>query len=213
MCNRIAALVVSAFVCAALLTGCASIPDPYNIIAKQKQEIKHLNVRLQEREKEFETVRNSLMRDLKSQIKSGKVKIESLERGLVLTVLDDILFDSGKVKIKPIGKKTLIKVANILNADCPDKDVSIEGHTDNQPIKHSGWKSNWELSTARANSVLHFFIDECGVRPERLRVVGFGEYMPAASNDTKKGRQQNRRVEIVILPENISKVETGGDNL
>ena len=170
-------------------------------------------MRLQEREKEFETVRNSLMRDLKSQIKSGKVKIESLERGLVLTVLDDILFDSGKVKIKPIGKKTLIKVANILNADCPDKDVSIEGHTDNQPIKHSGWKSNWELSTARANSVLHFFIDECGVRPERLRVVGFGEYMPAASNDTKKGRQQNRRVEIVILPENISKVETGGDNL
>ena len=213
MCNRIAGLVVSALVCVALLTGCASIHDPYNIIAKQKQEIKHLNVRLEEREKEFETVRNSLMRDLKSQIKSGKVKIESLERGLVLTVLDDILFDSGKVKIKPKGKKTLMKVADILKADCPDKNVSVEGHTDNQPIKYSEWKSNWELSTARANSVLHFFIDECGVRPERLRVVGFGEYMPAASNDTKKDRQQNRRVEIVILPENISKVETGGGNL
>jgi len=206
MCNRIVGVVVSVVVCVVVLTGCASIPDPHNIIIDQKKEIRELKTRLEEREKEFGVVRNKLMKDLKGQIKKGNIKIEQLERGLVLTVLEDILFDSGKIEIKSKGKKTLTKVAAILKENCPDKDVSIEGHTDNQPIKYSRWKSNWELSTARASSVLHFFIDKCGIKPNRLRVVGFGEYTPAASNDAKKGRQQNRRVEIVILPEKISKV-------
>lgn len=192
-----------------LLTGCATIPDPYTIIQQQKQEIARLKAMFEEREKEFETAKNNLMRQLRDQIEQGRVKVEQLERGLVLTMLEEVLFDSGKAAIKPEGKETLIKVAGVLNEDCPDKRVAIEGHTDNVPIKYSGWKSNWELSTARAESVLHFFIDECGVAAQRFRVTGFGEYMPGASNETEEGRQQNRRVEIVILPEKISKVEAG----
>ena len=191
-----------------LLTGCATIPDPYNIITSQKREIRLLKERLAEREKEFGTAYDKLTRELKYQIEAGNVKIENLKRGLVLTMLEEILFGSGKADIKPEGKKALTKVADVLKENCLDKNVSIEGHTDNEPIKHSGWKSNWELSTARANSVLHFFIDECGIKPERLNVAGFGEYKPVASNEIKEGRQQNRRVEIVILPEDISKVET-----
>ena len=162
---------------------------------------------MEKREGEFKVTQNNLERELKKQIKSGRIKIEKLKKGLVLTMLDDILFDSGKAEIKPEGKKALAKIANVLKEDCPNKDVSIEGHTDNQPIKYSGWKTNWELSTARANSILHFFVDECKLKPERLRVVGFGEHKPVASNKTEEGRQQNRRVEIVILPEKISKVK------
>jgi chemotaxis protein MotB len=192
-----------------LLTGCATIPDPYTIIQQQKQEIARLQAMLEEREKEFETARNSLMRELRDQIEQGRVKVEQLERGLVLTILEEVLFDSGKAAIKLEGKETLNKVAGVLNEDCPDRWVAIEGHTDNVPIKYSGWRSNWELSTARAESVLHFFIDECGIAPQRFRVTGFGEYMPRASNENEEGRQQNRRVEIVILPEKISKVEAG----
>lgn len=206
MSNRFFCLkVFAAVIFAALLAGCATTPDP--IIEKQRIEIEQLKERLREREEEFKTAQDRLMRDLKSQLDAGNVKIQNLERGLVLSILEDILFDSGKAIIKPEGRETLVKVADVLKEDCLDKDVSIEGHTDNVPIKYSGWTSNWELSTARASSVLHLFIDECGIKPDRLRVVGFGEYTPAASNDTEEGRQQNRRVEIVILPERISKVK------
>ena len=87
----------------------------------------------------------------------------------------------------------------MLNTTVSDLNVGIEGHTDNRPIKKSGWKSNWELSTARALSVLHY-LSEKSVAEPRLAAIGYGEYKPVASNDTKEGRQKNRRVEIVILP-------------
>ncbi|MCK5081464.1 MAG: OmpA family protein, partial [Candidatus Omnitrophica bacterium] len=84
-----------------------------------------------------------------------------------------------------------------------DLNVGIEGHTDNVPITHSGWKSNWELSTARALSVLHHLEDNEGISPKRLSATGYGEFRPVASNATKAGKQDNRRVEIVILPKTM----------
>ena len=90
-----------------------------------------------------------------------------------------------------------------------DFNIGIEGYTDDVPIKYSGWKSNWELSTARSLSVLHFLVNEKGISPERLSAIGFGEYRPVASNDTKEGRKLNRRVEIVIQPK-ISKIKEPG---
>ncbi len=87
-----------------------------------------------------------------------------------------------------------------------DNQVAVEGHTDNQPIKHSGWRSNWELSTARALAVLHYFVDTRGLPPTRFQVIGVGEQRPVASNETAQGRQQNRRVEIIIVPKALTKV-------
>jgi len=84
--------------------------------------------------------------------------------------------------------------------------VGIEGHTDNVPITYSGWKSNWELSTARATSVLHYLIDDGRLRPESLSAIGYGEYRPVTSNETEEGRQLNRRVEVVILPKTTEKL-------
>ncbi len=142
---------------------------------------------------------------LSQEIQDKQVKLERMGKGLVITFVADVLFDSGKAAIKPEASASLDKVARVLQENVPDLNVGIEGHTDNIPIKVSGWKSNWELSSARALSVLHYLIDEKGISPERLSAIGYGEYRPVASNDSKKGRQQNRRVEIVILPK-VSKV-------
>lgn len=155
---------------------------------------------------ELGRARELLERRFAEEIRDKQVKLEMMKKGLVITVVGDLLFDSGKAKIRREGYAVLDKVAQVLAEDVPDLEVGIEGHTDNQPITHSGWKSNWELSVARALSVVHYLIDEKTIPPERLSAIGYGEYNPVAYNDTREGRQLNRRVEIVILPE-LAKVE------
>jgi chemotaxis protein MotB len=149
---------------------------------------------------ELDQTKKLLEDRLKQEIADKQVKIQMLEKGLVITFVSEVLFDSGKAKIKPEAYGSLDKVARVLKENVPDLDIGIEGHTDNVPIKVSGWKSNWELSSARAMSVLHYLVDKKGVSPERVAAIGYGEYRPVASNDAKEGRKQNRRVEIVILP-------------
>lgn len=127
------------------------------------------------------------------------VSLSMQDRGLVITFLDEILFDSGKAKIRSEADPALDKVSSVIIAKAADLNIGVEGHTDNVPIKYSNWKSNWELSTARATSVLHYLLDK-GVLPEKLAAIGYGEFRPVASNDTPEGQRKNRRVEIVILP-------------
>ncbi|MFA5062726.1 MAG: OmpA family protein [Candidatus Omnitrophota bacterium] len=145
---------------------------------------------------------------LGKEISDNEVKLQMMEKGLVITVVGDVLFDSGKAKIKHSAYPLLDKVAVVLKDNMANFNVGIEGYTDNVPIKHSNWKSNWELSTARALSVLHFLANDKGISPERLSAIGFGEYRPVSGNDTKEGRKLNRRVEIVIQPK-VSKVKEG----
>lgn len=155
-----------------------------------------------EREKsDLERAKNELEKRLSNEIDDKEVKVEMLERGLVITFVAEVLFDSGKADLRKDSNEKLNKVARVLNTTVKDLNVGIEGHTDNVPIKHSGWKSNWELSTARALSVLHMLVNDMEVDPTRLSATGFGEYKPVAPNTTKEDRQKNRRVEIVILPE------------
>jgi chemotaxis protein MotB len=153
----------------------------------------------------------SLLEDrLSQEIKDKQVKLEMLEKGLVITVVGDLLFDSGKAKIRPQAYPLLDKVARVLKEEASEFNIGIEGHTDNQPIKVSGWRSNWELSSARALSVLHYLVNEKGISPERLSAIGYGEYQPVTFNDTKDGRQLNRRVEIIILPQ-LKKVKEASE--
>jgi chemotaxis protein MotB len=149
---------------------------------------------------ELEQAKKVLEERLSQEIKDKQVSLKMMEKGLVITFVADILFDSGKAKLRSEMYPSLDKVARVLEENVPDLSFGIEGHTDNQPIKYSGWKSNWELSTARALSVLHYLVDQKGISPERVSVIGYGENHPVASNDTKEGRHMNRRVEIVILP-------------
>lgn len=143
---------------------------------------------------------------LGQEITDKQVKLQMMEKGLVITVVGDLVFDSGKAKIRQEAYPLLDKVATVLKDNMAGFTIGIEGYTDNVPIRHSGWKSNWELSTARSLSVLHFLVNEKGISPERLSAIGFGEYRPVASNDTREGRKLNRRVEIVIQPK-VTKVK------
>lgn len=166
-------------------------------ISTLKNELSNL-----EREKtDLERAKSELEKRLSNEIDDKEVKVEMLERGLVITFVAEVLFDSGKADLRKGSDEKLDKVARVLNTTVKDLNVGIEGHTDNVPIKHSGWKSNWELSSARALSVLHMMINDFKVDPTRLSATGFGEYKPVAPNTTKEDRQRNRRVEIVILPE------------
>ena len=178
-------------------------------LQKEKaKEIEHVVKQKNKELSELEKAKLKLEEALKKEIGDYKAKLEMTERGLVITFLSEVFFDSGKDMIREDGKESIRKVAKVLNRDVPDSSVAIEGHTDNQPIKHSSWKTNWELSSARALSVLHYLVDECEVVPTRLSANGYGEFRPVAANDTKENMQKNRRVEIVILPSRVSKITT-----
>ena len=148
---------------------------------------------------ELQRAKEELESRLKNEINDKQVKVEMQNKGLVITFVSEVLFDSGKAKLRNDSLPKLEKVASVLNTTVVDLNIGIEGHTDNQPIVKSGWKSNWELSTARALSVLHY-LSEKGVSEPRLAATGYGEYKPVDSNDNRNGRQKNRRVEIVVLP-------------
>lgn len=151
----------------------------------------------------LERAKRELENQLKGEIDDREVSIEMLEKGLVITFVSEVLFDSGKAKLRNDSLSKLSKVAGVLKTTVRNLNVGIEGHTDNVPIKYSGWKSNWELSSARAMSVLHDLVEKERINPQRLSATGYGEFRPIVSNDTKQGQQKNRRVEIVILPNTI----------
>jgi len=196
-----------------MLSGCAFIQKAQRA---DELEIENTNLRnriaqLQKKKdreiSELEQAQRELEESLKKEIGNYKAKLEMTERGLVITFVSEIFFDSGKDNVKQTGKATLGKVAEVLNRDVPNSNVAVEGHTDNDPIKYSGWRSNWELSSARALAVLHYLIGEGKVKPRRLSANGYGEFHPVASNNTAQNKQKNRRVEIVILPSKLSKVK------
>jgi len=175
----------------------------------QKEKVKEIEHVVKQKDKELselEKAKLDLEEALKKEIGDYKAKLEMTERGLVITFLSEVFFDSGKDVIRENGKESIRRVAEVLNHDVLNSNVAIEGHTDNQSIKYSGWKTNWELSSARALAVLHYFVDECKVEPTRLSANGYGEFRPVVVNDTKENMQKNRRVEIVILPSKISKI-------
>lgn len=174
-------------------------------IESLSEEIKRLKM-TEEQYQKLKQAYDSLAESLKDEIAQEEVTLGIEEKGLVITFLDRVLFDSGKAQLRPESHQALDKVVAVCKDQVLDRDIGIEGHTDNEPIKYSGWKSNWELSSARANSVLHYLL-EGGIIPQRLSATGYGEHRPRAENDTPQGRQKNRRVEIVILPQKVERVK------
>jgi len=139
---------------------------------------------------------------LESEIAAGEVTISELEGKLTVNMVEQILFDSGKAEVKKQGVKVLRQVGEVLR-NVSDKLIRVEGHTDNIPISprlRSTFSSNWELSAARALNVVHFLEEQVGIPGERLFAAAFGENQPLASNQTREGRAQNRRIQIVLVP-------------
>jgi chemotaxis protein MotB len=131
-------------------------------------------------------------------VSSGKLKIRVVRGRMVVEMASSILFPSGKSKLHEEGEIALAELAGILRT-IRDRDFQVAGHTDNVPIRTRQFPSNWELSAARAVSVVKF-LQESGVKPAHMSASGYAEYQPAANNDTTEGKAENRRIEIVLMP-------------
>jgi len=194
--SRAYAMVVCVLVSVVALSGCTVIFQKGRRIDVEKIS------RLKNELNELERAKKELEDRLFKEISDKQVKVEMLEKGLVITFVAEVLFPSGKADLKADSLEKLAKVAGVIQNVVPDLNIGIEGHTDNEPIRHSGWKTNWELSSARALSVLHYLIEN-KTAPGHLAATGYGEYRPVTGNDTKEGREKNRRVEIIILPRTV----------
>lgn len=184
-----------------------TIQDLKNELAYLSQEKAKI---MEEKEKAISQLKNtynSLVTELKEEIKKGEIEVTQLRDKLTLQMVEKILFDSGSAEIKGSGKKIIDRVAEILK-NVNDKQIRIEGHTDNVPIGPKIAKkfpTNWELSTARATTVVRYLIEKGGINPKILSAVGYADNMPVASNDTEEGRAKNRRIEIVLSPMEFEK--------
>jgi chemotaxis protein MotB len=139
-----------------------------------------------------------ILKQFKSLIKSGKLNVKIRRGKMVLELPSAILFESGKANLSDDGKQTLAEVAKVL-VTIRKREFQVSGHTDNVPIKTSNFASNWELSTARAVTVVKF-LQSKNMNPKNLSAAGYSEYQPAATNKTDKGKALNRRIEIVLMP-------------
>ena len=147
---------------------------------------------------EVEATVKDAMDTLASEAKGG-VEIKRDERGVIISVADKFLFESGSAQLRENSRAVVDAAASAIN-HLPNV-IRIEGHTDNIQISNRDFHSNWELSSARAINVAKYFIKAHGIRPERISAIGYAEYKPIASNNTPDGRSKNRRVDIVILSE------------
>lgn len=161
-----------------------------------------------EKEKVVQAQR-TLLDEMKAALQSKDVTISELQGKLTVNILDRILFDSGEAVLKPEGQKVLEQVAGVLVA-YPKRQIHVIGHTDDVPISASlrnRFATNWELSTARATAAVRFLEENAGVDPRRLGAVGYGEFHPVADNSNPEGRAKNRRIAIVVLPEEMAGVD------
>jgi len=149
-----------------------------------------------------------LTKSLQAEIAKGNIKIKQVRDRLTINMVDRVLFDSGQSQVKPAGLQVLKQVSDILK-NVTDKQIRIEGHTDNVPIGarlRERFPTNWELSTARATSVVRYLIEEGGVDRANLLAVGYADTRPLAGNDTEEGRTANRRIEIALYPKDLSEI-------
>ena len=163
----------------------------------------------QAKEAELTHVRGTydeLVGNLKNEISSGQIKVTELKGKLTLNMVEKILFNSGQANVKDSGKAILDRIAAALK-NIQDKDIRVEGYTDDVPLSpklRDRFPTNWELSTARATNVVRYLVETDGLDPSRLIAAGFGQYHPIVTNQTDDGRAQNRRIDIVLVPHEVS---------
>ncbi len=151
-------------------------------------------------QKEMEEILSDIEEFVMKNKLGGQVKSIIDSRGAVIIVSDVVLFNVGESVITEEGLKLTDQLVELLKEF--DYRVRVEGHTDNIPIHTRQFPSNWELSSARASSLVRYFIEH-GIPPERLSAEGFAEFRPIADNSTPEGRAKNRRVEVVYVREDI----------
>ncbi|MHC5111384.1 MAG: OmpA family protein [Planctomycetota bacterium] len=214
----------SAVVITALLSGCANtqMEDRITLLEQQNRtlnsDLDKARSDLAAAETDLYAVQNAKQRwddalltarreadDLRQQLQN--VNTEPVEAapgwttvpgGAMISIEGNVLFQSGKTVVRPEAKRALDAVISAVNGDYASKHILVFGHTDNTPIKRSGWKDNWQLSTERALAVVRY-LNEKGVAASRLAACGCGEHRPIGDNGSKANRAKNRRVEIFAI--------------
>jgi len=163
-----------------------------------KKALDELQARKAEAEKRIAEYKNLLGR-FKSLIDSGKLKVKIVDGQMVVALATDVLFPSGSAQLSKDGQAAIAEVAAVL-ASIPGRKFQVQGHTDNVPIKTPQYKSNWDLAAARAVTVVNKMV-EASMPPDRISAASYGEFKPVAANDSPEGRTQNRRIDIVVVPD------------
>jgi chemotaxis protein MotB len=188
-----------------IISGCASHAKDEQI-ADLKDQLMKTQTRLNELEgqnAEMVAMNDSLRSELGTLVKREDVEMEIKDKYTVLRVPDELFFSSGSATVRQKGQEVIGKLAQIFQK-YPEYNIRVEGHTDNKQIKLDfldSFKSNWELSSARAINVVKRLTSQGHLDPKRLAAVGYGDNHPIASNDTPEGRAKNRRVEFYIVPQ------------
>jgi chemotaxis protein MotB len=156
---------------------------------------------LEQQQKQY----NALVQGLATEVQKGQLQVRQYQNMLTVDLSEQIFFDSGRATLKPGGKQVLKKVGDALKG-YENKLIRVVGYTDNVPVAKAlqgKYATNWELSVARATTVVRF-LQDAGIPPERMVASGRGEYSPVASNDTPEGREKNRRIEIMLIDKSLA---------
>lgn len=223
--KRVIVIITVSLITAVFLFGCASTKkvqklesDNARIMSENvtlNEELDRAQARITEQENQIAALQkerdleiaalkqtyDNLIRELKKEIEGGEIQVKQVKDRLQLTVAERLFFDTGKAEIKPEGQAVLRRIGPILKK-IPQKNIRVEGHTDNVPIGPSlraKYPTNWELGAARSVNVVRFLQKESGIDPLRLSVVSYGQYRPIATNKTENGRAKNRRIEIILI--------------
>ena len=170
----------------------------------QNEALEAQRLQLLNASKQSQSRYDALLSDLNQEVQKGQLQVRRYKDMLTVDVAEQLFFDSGRAALKETGKEVLKKVADAIKS-YEDKAIRVVGHTDNVPITGGLQKvfpSNWELSAARATTVVRFLQDS-GIAPDRLLATGRAEYAPVAPNDSPEGRQKNRRIEITLIDRNL----------
>jgi chemotaxis protein MotB len=174
----------------------------------EKERLKQEHAAKEDEIRRLTRTQEELAKSLQDEIAKGNIKIRQVRDRLTINMVDRVLFDSGQADVKASGLKVLKQVSGVLKK-VTDKQIRIEGHTDNVPVgqKIRGrFPSNWELSTARATSVVRYLIDNGGLNASNLSAIGYADNRPVASNETDEGKMANRRIEITLYPKDLAQI-------
>ena len=183
------------------------IAPPIPVIQKPSAVVKVSDAEKQKQRDKMRNVAKEILQVMAPLIEQGKVRVLETSRGVAIEINDSILFSPGQALLQPALIKAMSGIAEVLAPT--DFPITIEGHTDNVPIKTAQFPSNWELSAVRATTVLRLFADS-GVAPERLTAIGYADTRPVEPNLLADGRARNRRVTILIdsaIPEKGQEVD------
>jgi len=196
----------------------ARVNDLESMLGDVRKTSAELEAAVEEKERALAAMvatQDELLGELEQEISDGQIQIQRLQGMVRVDMVDEILFDSGEATVKPEGQEILSRVGEVLKK-AEDRQVVVQGHTDTVRIVGrlaARFPTNWELSAARAVNVARFLQDEVGMDPSRLGATAFSEYRPRADNETKEGRQMNRRIEIVLapIPKEPENLDKGGE--